>query len=208
MQFGALVNAATGEPDLSPGVLAVLRGLNLALPSARVTLDGQPALLLETSPERILLQVPESLQPGRVLLEVDNGIEKGNPVMVVVDRVSPGLFAAVDSAGEGITAENPVRAGAAVTLLATGLGARPVNTQSRFPPVLSTLVFVEANGVRLLPERIDRIPDRPGYFAITMRVPILTAANAGISVLADGRRSNTLNLPARLGAAAGLGVIH
>jgi uncharacterized protein (TIGR03437 family) len=155
-----------------------------------------------------LLQVPESLQPGRVLLEVDNGIEKGNPVMVVVDRVSPGLFAAVDSAGEGITAENPVRAGAAVTLLATGLGARPFNTQSLFPPVLSTLVFVEANGVRLLPERIERIPDRPGYFAITMRVPILTSANAGISVLADGRRSNTLNLPARLGAAAGLGVIH
>lgn len=208
LKFGALVNAATGEPDLSPGVLAVLTGINLALPNARVTLDGQAALLLETSPERILLQVPESLPPGRVLLEVDNGIEKGNPVLAAIDRVSPGLFAAVDAAGQAIASQNPLRPGEKFTLLATGLGTRPFNAQSLFQPVLSTLVFVEANGVRLLPETIERIPERPGYFAITLRVPGLTAASASISVLADGRRSNTLNLPASLGAAGALGVVH
>lgn len=208
LRFGALVNAASGEPSLSPGVLAVLSGENLALPNARVAFDGQQALLLETSPGRILLQVPESLEPGRVILEVDNGIETGNPLLVAIDRVSPGLFAAVDAAGQEITSQNPLRPGEKFTLLATGLGTRPFNSQSLFPPVLSTLVFVEANGARLLPESIERIPDRPGYFAVTMRVAILTAARAGVSVLADGRRSNTLTLPVSLGAAVGLGAIH
>ena len=208
LKFGALVNAATGEPSLSPGVLAVLSGQNLALPNSRVTFDGQQALLLETSSERILLQVPESLQPGRVILEVDNGVGTGNPLLVAIDRVSPGLFSAVDSAGEAITPQNPLRPGEQITVMATGLGVRPFNIQSLFPPVLSTLVFVEANGVRLLPDSIERIPDRPGYFAITLRVPVLTTANASISVLADGRRSNTLNLSARPGAAARTGVIH
>ncbi len=124
LRFNGLVNAATGLPEISPGVLASLFGERLTHPLAdaqpRVFVNGIEAPTIGATEGQINLQVPERVAVGIAEVVVDNGVARSEPMLVLVAPVSPGLFRAT-AAGRVIDRANPAQLGSVVTLVATGL---------------------------------------------------------------------------------------
>ena len=207
LRFGGLLNSATGQPNLSPGVLATLLGKNLVALSTdvelqsgpSVTFNGLPAGLIEVDPERISLQLPVDLEPGFAVLHVDNGIAISEPQLVRIDRASPGLFGAFHQDGAAIDEATPARAGERIVVAATGLGAAfaraalggDINTLADLPSV--SAIF---GGQRLRPVSIEPREGFPGLYLVRLDVPrSATGKNVGLSLLVDGFRGNELNIP-------------
>ena len=208
LRFGGLVNSATGEPNLSPGVLATLLGKNLVAlgtdvesPSEpSVTFDGLPARLIEVDAERILLQLPVDLEPGFAVVHVDNTAAVSEPQLVRIDRASPGLFGAFHADGVGIAESAPAGPGERIVIAATGLGAAfaaaaeapggDINALDDLPSV--SVIF---GAQRLRPVAIEPREGNPGLYVVRVIVPrSATGKLVGVSLLVDGFRGNELDI--------------
>ena len=205
VRFGGLVNGATLEPELSPGVRATLFGKNLVANSGlgdsaqsqvSVTLNGQLARLFDVQPDRIHLQVPVNIGPVQAVLVVNNGVAESDPILVRISRASPGLFGVLHQDGSSAGPGNPARPGEKLALVATGLGAGifsegTANGDASAIPA-AYLVFGQ---VRVKPTFIQPVPNEPGLFLVGFEVPPQTAEGAfGVSLLVDGFRANTLGV--------------
>ncbi len=201
LKFGGLVNSATMTTDLSPGVLATLFGSNLSaggvgmpVPSVlpNVTVNGQEATVLAVTPDQINLQIPVTVEPGVAELRVQRGSVVSEPMLIRIAPVSPGLFRAVRNDGSTAGADNPVQPGEELLVLATGLGARDLLGSTGD----SGVVQLEINRERVEPLSLRRVAGFPGLYALGMAVPDqLPAKPLSVSLLVEGRRSNTLALP-------------
>lgn len=141
----SLVNAATGEPVLAPYSICSLYGTGLFLDGTAVgtggsvvpdTLGGvtvligaDPAGLFYLSANQINLLIPNSLGPGTYSVRVVRDGVSSLAVPVVIQEVTPGLFAAtpgfaaVEHAdGTAVTQTSPAVPGEVVVFYATGLG--------------------------------------------------------------------------------------
>ena len=188
----SLVNAATGLPSLSPGVLASLFGANLAggdPASVRVLVNGIAAQILATDETQINLVIPEQLPAGSAEVVVENASGVSDPMLVRLDRASPGLFAILEASGVRTAALAP---GRTYSLLATGLG--PSVSKSVDSGTLSPIRIV-IGGMRLRPTRIAPFASAPGTWLVFFDFPDVTlASRVGVSLLVDGRSSNELVL--------------
>jgi uncharacterized protein (TIGR03437 family) len=168
-------------------VLASLFGVNLAAgdpSSVRVLFNGIPATLLAVSATQINLQVPETAPVGIVEMAVVNRSGSSEPMLVRLERVSPGLFSALDASG---AARSAVPADGALSLLATGLGPSNGGT-------LPTVQIV-IGGMRLSPTRIEPFAAVPGTWRVDVEISQLALpASANVTLLVDGRTSNGLAL--------------
>ena len=201
LRFGGLVNSATTTPELSPGVLATLYGLKLSAdPSGKpapavpptVTVDGQQATLLAVTPGQINLRIPITVEPGVAELRVQRGPIFSDPMLIRISRVSPGLFRAIRSDGSTVSLDNPAQPGEGLLVLATGLGAGDLLGLTED----STAVQLEINRERVEPLSLRAVAGFPGLYELGMAVPDQPAGNAlSVSLLIEGRRSNTLTLP-------------
>jgi uncharacterized protein (TIGR03437 family) len=193
VRYQALDNSATGLPELSPGALASLFGARLTggdPGSVRVLIGGAAARLLAVSDGQINLQIPEEAAVGTAELVVTGAAGSSDPMLIRLDRSSPGLFAALDSAGAWTTALTPRRPAA---VLATGLGpaaAKLKNDGTLLP------VQIVIGGVRLAPTRIEPFAT-PGTWLVGFDVPDLLAGATRVALLVDGRASNELSLSVR-----------
>jgi uncharacterized protein (TIGR03437 family) len=138
-----VVNAASFQPQLSPGSLATIFGTNLAtstppeaatplpttLAEASVSVNGTPAAILYASPTQINFQVPWETATGnaKVIVTVDG--TPSNPITVPVTITAPGIFEY--SSGAAIaqnhdyslnTTSNPAHAGSFLIAYLTGSG--------------------------------------------------------------------------------------
>ena len=204
IRFRSLVNSATRKPDLSPGVLATLMGAHLTSETAAaqetfplVTLDGQRCRILSASPNRINLQVPFGVDLGPAVLEVENELGKSDPMIVQIQRTSPGLFGAADAAGRTISEANPAHPGRTVVLSATGLGllrANAVDSETDAASLSRTPLLLLGQQ-RLQPSSIRPIAGFSGLYTIRFTLPAaVTARLVEVALLAEGRRSNALLL--------------
>ena len=205
VRFGGLVNSATLEPELSPGVRATLFGKNLvantslgdlARSQVSVTLNGQLARLFDVQPHRIRLQIPADIETGRALLVVNNGVAESEPILVRISRASPGLFRVLHQDGSSVDPGNPARPGEELALVATGLGGVFFSdgTANGDASAISAAYLIFGQ-VRVRPAFIQPVPNEPGLFLVGFAVPPETAEGAfGVSLLADGFRGNTLEV--------------
>ncbi len=205
VRFRSLVNSATMRPDLSPGVLATLQGAHLTAATTaaakadlpRVTLDGQPCRILSATPDRINLQVPFTVDLGPAALEVENELGTSDPMLVDIQRASPGLFGVADAAGNAISEKNPAHPGRSLILRATGLGRPRTNVADNPDDVasLSHPPLVLLNRQRLEPTAIRPVGGVSGLYEIRFSLPaFLTAQVLPVALLVEGRRSNSLRL--------------
>jgi uncharacterized protein (TIGR03437 family) len=191
VRYGALVNSATGLPALSPGALASLFGAQLSggnPGSARVSIGGMEAPLLSVSEGQINLQIPESVDVGLAEVVVSNDAGSSDPMLVRLDRASPGLFAVLDAAGAATTA---LAGGRSATVVATGLGAfaGKANLTGTITPVQ---IVVE--GMRLAPSGIES-HSVPGIWLVRFDIPdVQLPSSVRVALLVDGRASNELTL--------------
>ncbi|HEV2448657.1 MAG TPA: IPT/TIG domain-containing protein [Candidatus Sulfopaludibacter sp.] len=104
---GGVANAASYQPQISPGALATIYGTgfgtattspaaNPTLPTSSggvsVTVNGQPAPLFYVSPGQINFQVPWETTAGTASVAVTVGSGASNAVSVPVVSAGPGLF--------------------------------------------------------------------------------------------------------------------
>ncbi|MBI1354838.1 MAG: matrixin family metalloprotease [Acidobacteria bacterium] len=187
LRYGGLVNSASGQPDLAPGVLASLFGRSLTVAGreseARVTIGGQPAQVLAASEGQINLVIPEGLASGAVEYRVFNGEAESAPMLADLRATAPGVFRAVT--GNDLTLSKTVEAGISLGLLCTGIGDGD-----------SAAVVVVANGLRLTPTAIERTPT-PGVWVVRFQLPaaLNESSRVFLALWAGGRRSNTVLLP-------------
>lgn len=207
VRFRSLLNSASMRPEISPGVLATLIGAHLTADTTAVkadpplvTLNGQACRILSAAPGRINLQVPLSLDLGPAVLEVENELGRSDPMLVDIQRASPGLFGAFDAAGDAISEQNPAIPGRRLVLTATGLGrlatlapdaAAAVSPANRPPLIL-------LGGQRIEPSSVRPAGNFPGLYEISFTLPAFsTSLSQEVSLLAEGRRSNALRIEVR-----------
>ncbi|MBI1357374.1 MAG: hypothetical protein GC160_23785 [Acidobacteria bacterium] len=145
----AVVNAASGEPRLSPGAAASVFAARLPasaqsaqvsplptkLSGVEILLNGQPAPLFFVGAGQANFQVPFALS-GTVEVRVSVRGLSSAPALVTLEAAAPGLFSlgqsgqgqgAVLIAGTGLVAgpQRPARRGEVLEIYGTGLGPIP-----------------------------------------------------------------------------------
>ena len=206
VRFGGLVNSATLEPDLSPGVRATLIGENLvggsgsgevAGSQVSVTLNGARATLFDVGRDLIRLQIPVDIEPGQAVLVVDNGVAESEPILARISRASPGLFRVLHQDESLVDRANPARPGEELALVATGLGSAFFSDQtaSGSTPSAVQTTYLIVGKFRVKPISIQAVPNELGLFSVRFQAPRQTAGGGfPVSLLTDGFRSNALEV--------------
>jgi uncharacterized protein (TIGR03437 family) len=200
VRYQGLVNSATGRPEISPGVMASLFGLNLSggdPSSVRVTFNGAPAELLALTDNQINLKIPDAAPIGAVEMVVTGASGASAPMLVRLDRTSPGLFFVYD---ENLNWTQSLVLGRPATLIATGLGPMGALRTSDETPAPVQIVLA---GMRLRPTAIEPSPIAPGAWRVTFETPAAGIPSSfTVTLLVDGRASNDLTLSAAARLAA------
>src|SRR5690349_5066356 len=100
----AVVNLASGQSSLSPGVLAAVFGsnLDLAQPSTvpiSVLLTNLPGVVLTRSPQQLTVQLPVDAQPGPTTLQVGRQGLTSVPLQIQLQDYAPGIFTTTGTLG-------------------------------------------------------------------------------------------------------------
>jgi hypothetical protein len=79
-----LVNATPNQTGIFAGAAVILSGSNLS--NAAITVSGQQATILNSSPNQVTFQVPFGLPPGPAVLRLSNGTDNA----AIVISIDPG----------------------------------------------------------------------------------------------------------------------
>jgi uncharacterized protein (TIGR03437 family) len=179
--------------------------LPLTLGSVRVKLNGTPAPLLYVSPTQINLQVPFEISGSSAEMVVETPAGNAAPVAVQMANTQPGIFFDFTTGlGAIVNVDDmtpiwtrPARAGTAVAIFTTGLGAvNPAGlTGSSAPalPVSRTIlpVTVRVIGRNLAPNFAGLAPGFAGLYQVNVTLPAdLPAGRHMVSIFIGGRQSN------------------
>jgi len=226
------VNAASFDryKPLAPGMIFSLFGSNLAegrnlasqiplprtLGNIKATIGGYEAPLFYADGGQVNAQVPFELTPGVATLVVTGKDAAGAPGTVTIVSAQPGVFTVSQSGtGQGVVLDglnnlvdssHAVKAGEAVVIYATGLGATSpaVATGQAAPAVpplalVTTPVKVTIGGVEAAVEFAGLAPGFVGLYQVNARVPAgVSPGNAVPLVLTqNGVASNTVTIAVR-----------
>ncbi|MEP7367360.1 MAG: hypothetical protein ABI972_29220 [Acidobacteriota bacterium] len=214
---GGVVSAADGHVALAPGGLFSVYGTNLAsatetasvvpwpqtLHGVQVSMNGQAVPVYFVSKGQINGQVPYEIGPGEVdvVATVDGVATVARKA--TVQAAAPGILqygvnraVIQNSNGTVNAANNPARAGEAVTVYLTGIGAldNPVETGSAAPPDplsrASAAVSVKIGGVNAQVLFTGLTPGFVGLAQVNVVVPQLGAGEYSLEISVGGVTSN------------------
>ena len=226
------VNAASFAPykPLAPGMIFSLFGSNLAegknlasqiplprlLGSIKATLGGYDVPLFYADGGQVNAQVPFEVAPGVATLVVTGKDSAGAPGTVTIVSAQPGVFTVSQSGtGQGVVLDglnnlvdssHAVKAGEAVVIYATGLGATsPAVATGQAAPAVPPLALVTTTpkvtigGVEAAVEFAGLAPGFVGLYQVNARVPAgVSPGNAVPLVLTqNGVASNTVTIAVR-----------
>ncbi len=181
-----VVNAASFQAGLTPGGIASLFGAGLT--NARVSVNGNAAIVFFTSDRQLNFLAPAALAAGTASLSVQTVIGQATATGIPVTALQPGIFfdagsgraAAIDR-GQGI-----------FELYGTGFGATDA------AGLTNTAVTAEVGGQPATVLYSGQAPGFPGLYQINLQVPAgIPAGDQTIVLIAGGLRSNSVTLPVR-----------
>ena len=214
-----VVNAASFQPQLSPGSLATIAGSSLAtstssatgtplpdnLNGATVSVNGTSAPILYASPTQINFQVPWETATGTASVTVAVGGSTSSAATVPVVKAAPGIF--FTSSGAAIaqnqdfslnSSTNPAHAGKDLIVYTTGSGpVTPAVADGAVTPstglVQTTLkVTATINGSPATVAFSGLTPGLIGVLQLNIVVPAgLVAGNYPLVVTINGQISNS-----------------
>jgi uncharacterized protein (TIGR03437 family) len=193
---------------LAPRMLIAIYGTDLADETTKALAGSSPIQLYYTSPTQIDGTLPDSTS-GLTQLTVQNSAGQ-HTVNVYVEAAAPSIFTQ-DSSGSGpaaalkasngtlslVTADNPLNAGDAVALYATGLGLTAPGTGADSGlNVAIQQPTVTVAGVNCPVTFAGAAPGYIGLDQINCTIPTGIAANASAPVVitSGGQSSNTATL--------------
>ncbi len=213
------LGAAAPHRALAPGGLISIFGQGLALETARaeslplpLTLGGVrarfggiPAPLLYVSPTQINLQVPFEVSGASTEIVVETPAGNSAPVAAQIASTQPGIFFDFATGLGAIVSVNdntpvwtrPARAGTAVAIFCTGLGAVDpaglTGAAAQASPASQTLlaVIVAVAGRNLAASFAGLAPGFAGLYQVNVTLPSdLPPGRHMLSVTIGGRQSN------------------
>jgi uncharacterized protein (TIGR03437 family) len=205
----AVVNAASPDKGLSPGCVATIKGSNLGVGNAAVTIAGQTAPVIIATPSSMNIQIPFELPPGPANIVVKVEGQSSDPFSLNLNQYSPALESA-DYTGGGmgtfalpnnafVNAATPATPSQRITLFATGLGptnpAVPTGTVNTGAPTkASPTVTVNGEGATVNSSALSA--GVFGYYEVNFTVPSdVSVGNAPVVLQLAGLTSNTVMLP-------------
>jgi uncharacterized protein (TIGR03437 family) len=234
--IASVVNSASLQPALAPGVLATVLGANLAdgtcgttaaplltrLCNAQVTVNGVACPILRASAGQLNIQFPTDLQPGTYPLVVERAGVRSSAVNVKVDALAPGLFtvtptlgAFTHSDGSPVTILDPAGAGEVILCQAVGLGPTTpsiaAGAASPFAPlaVTNAPVAVTVGGQAAAVLFSGLTPGQVGLYQVNFSVPQgLAPGNQPFLLNIGGSTSNAVALPVGLRPPQVTGVVN
>lgn len=208
----SVLNLASGQDSLSPGVLAAIFGNNLDLQQLStvplsIILNGQPAALLNRSPQQLTVQLPVQSQPGAATLQV--GLQGlFSSFLVKLQNFAPGIFASTGTLGQishlngsPVSLTNPAQPGEALSLVAVGLGPTTplISTGTPAPAspiaVTTTMPTITVDGQNALVQQSGLQPSSIGKYQVFFTAPAnLSPGSHSLSLTIGGTNSNTVTL--------------
>ncbi len=201
-----IVNGADlSDRAAAPGSLISVLGANVK--QAVSGRNAYPVLLATDQSSQ--LQVPFEVSPGALQLAVTG--EGGNvwTAPLNVKQVAPAIFVDADGtpmiqdarSGLVIDASSPLRAGAVIQVLATGLGrvtpewptgvAAPVDS----PPVVVAPVTAFLDGNPIQVNRATLAPTLIGNYLVELQIPTIVNRGANeLRIVVNGEESNSVRL--------------
>jgi uncharacterized protein (TIGR03437 family) len=165
------------QNSLYPGSIASLYGqtLQAAGSTPGITLAGQNAQILYTSPTQINFVIPVGVPAGPAVLTLQGAL----PLVLQIDPPPPVIVGAASAAGVALGAAQSAAPGNTITLIVTGLDPAVLSAASR--------VGVAEGGVSIPVFTIQQAQDNSGdlliQFALTASV---TGQQVPVTVSLDG----------------------
>jgi uncharacterized protein (TIGR03437 family) len=209
----SIVNLASGQDSLSPGVLAAIFGNNLDLlkPDTvpiSVTLSGLPVSLLYRSPQQLTVQLPVQAQPGSAMLQIASQGLFSVPFPLRLQDFAPGIFTSAGTLGlishlngAAVSMTNPAQPDEALSLQAVGLGPTMPLIATGIPapasPVATTVTTpsISVDGQNATIQQAGLQPSSIGRYQVFFTVPpSLSSGNHLLSLTIGKITSNTVVL--------------
>ncbi len=217
-----VVNGASFQPLLSPGVQAAIFGQNLTteglcfadeiplpptLCGARVLVDGISSPISFASPNQMTVIFPFGLNPGPTEVVVEASGVRSEPIQVTLETHAPGILTAAGG-GEGlgsftnrgalVTEESPAEPGDILSLTAVGLGPTT-------PPVAAGDPAPNSPLAETVTTPTITIGEGPGPSAVTTPKQQALVAEVLFSGLSPGLTgAYTVNFQVPMGLSEGL----
>lgn len=170
------------QNSLYPGSVASIYGQNLlaANSTPAITLAGQNAQILYTSPTQINIVIPVGVPTGPAVLKLEGGF----PIVLQIDPPPPAIVSAADT-GVALGGSDTAAPGDTVTLTVSGMYAAPA------PPPAASRVAVAEGGVSIPVFTMQQAQDGSNnlliQFALTasvtgQQVPVTVSLDGGLSM--------------------------
>jgi uncharacterized protein (TIGR03437 family) len=183
MLSSQVVNATPNQTGIFPGAAVILSGSNLS--NAAITVGGQAASILNSSPNQVTFQVPFGLPAGPAVLRFSNGVDTA-AVVISIDPGPPGVVNVSTLNNVRIDANRPARPGDVLNVLVTSLtepGAAPDPKQ----------VHVNIAGVDHAP--IGITPLGAAHQVVVVLLPAVSSGEAPLKVSVGSRNSQPYYIP-------------
>ena len=182
-----VVNAATGQPGVTPGQTAVVAVSGAAsLAGAVLTLNDRPVPVISTSGAQVTFQVPPGTTPGPVVLKLQIGSDTSLPIAIAIDPAPPAVTGLVLPT-LGAAQLNP-RPGDLVNVLVSGLGDPTVS-------IASNRVTVNVAGID---HQVLAVTPFSGQHEVTFTLsPQVPSGSQMLTVTCDGRTSAAFPISVR-----------
>lgn len=188
-----LVNAATGQPGVYPGITAAVSVTNLdPAASAILTLNDVAVQIVSISQNQITFQVPAGFKPGLAVLRLQTGAGQANPVVVQIDPAPP-VVLGVSTVSAPADSDHPALPGDLLVITVSGL-ADPG------PTVDASRLRVTVGGIdQQLLGPATAIPDLPGQYQvqIILSQQVVPGQLVPLTVSIDNRTSSPYPIAVR-----------
>ena len=172
------------QTSLYPGAIASIFGQNLQAAAGfpSITLAGESAQILYTSPTQINFVIPLGAPVGPAVLTLQNGAVQAYPVVLEIDPPPPVVVGAQSAAGVSLGAAETAAPGDTITLIVTGMDPAVLAAPSR--------AGVTEGGVRMPVFTVQQAQDGSGDMLIQFALAAsITGQQVPVTVSLDGNLS-------------------
>jgi hypothetical protein len=172
-----VVNLVSLQNSLYPGANALLYGQNLqaASDSPTITVAGQPAQILYSSPTQIYFVIPVAVPTGPAVLNLQGAL----PIVLQIDPPPPQIVDAVSVAGTALSTTQTAAPGATITLVVSGIAPAVAATPGR--------VGIAEDGVSIPVFTVQQAQDGSGDLLIQFALAAsITGQQVPVTVSLDG----------------------
>jgi uncharacterized protein (TIGR03437 family) len=177
--IASVANGIEGQTTIYGYGYAMIDGANLGMSraSVRVTLNGEPALVVYGSESQINFLVPADLPAGLANLVVNNGLADSPPLAVRIGLPPPVIVGIALASGQPLNSSNPATAGSVLNVQVSGLDPTVLDNLSRLRVTLGSASMTIA----------QILPQNGGVFLIQVQlIQPPTGSEVPLAVWVDG----------------------